>query len=139
MIEQVRRCVQIETVTYKHHVIQGRDSNSNTPPEARHPQNKRTIKRIRILIIITDITIDSSELFGNILTNREDMRAIFDCSMCLVTFTKRENKGIVGWKEVFTLSHVFRAIPRGMHGVRMDSAWTSSDSQVTNLARIPTE
>src|ERR1700683_3686500 len=75
-----------------------RDSNSNTPPEARHPRNKRTIKRIRILIIIADITIDSWELFGNILANREDMRAIFDCSVCLVTFTKRENKRIIGQK-----------------------------------------
>ena len=41
--------------------------------------------------------------------------------------------------EVFTLPHVFRAIPRGMHGVRTDSARTSSDSRVTNLAQIPAE
>ena len=74
-------CIQIKTVTYKHHMIWGQDSNSNTPPENWHPRNKRTIKRIRILIIIADITINSLELFGNILANREDMRAIFDCNV----------------------------------------------------------
>src|SRR5882762_11869415 len=58
------------------------------------PQNKR----IRILVIITDITIDSLELFRNILDNRNDTRGIFNCSVCLVTFSKCKNKGIISWK-----------------------------------------
>ena len=66
----------------------------NTPPEARHPQNKRKI----ILIVIADITVNGSEFNGNIFIGSKNTRYTIDFSVCLVVCRKCKNERIIRCK-----------------------------------------
>ena len=94
MIETIIIQIQIKTVViYEHSVIGWQDSNSNTPPEAQHPQNEWK----RILIVITDITVNGSEFNRNIFIGSENTMCAIDHSVCLVVH-RCENERVIGAK-----------------------------------------